>query len=575
MKLGLTDKQYNLLLTALQEQAEPPASEPEKGTSDKQAGGQGYPQVGKWESGVTRGPGNQVGVTKWADVVGAKLTRGKANQLKEQEETLLWDKGEEIRIERERKTKEENRKVDEFNSKYYVLDTVPGYNPTNSIVLPKSVGSNQTEVWFHDNNSNTKLNDYFYRHEAFRDTKAWQVPNRTVINEMLPEGTLKSFRVNGIWYGAQLKLDQKHEGQTNTKHDYPPIWHFMGYVSKDQQTPYKQELYVTLKDIPVSLRYKEKGWWEKFGTHLLVAGQFLVFFIFPESIALWVALGIDTFMVLESASKGDKIGVIIGTICAFLPFIGPALGVGVVTSSQARRLTSALKDCKTEEELLRVINESKRLTQNDRYLLQNLIQKDPEQIAKLIDGTFNKKMKELRNLNTTESKEQLERVYSSVKELYESGKIPKIKAENFYKRFGYQKGMFALGGFGGILLLQTNLDLLKQAKNIINKDYSEIETYKLYKRVQDLEETFLMLSNQTSEDNLMSFGTQVEPTLLKYQKLCENQFKDELERGVAFGEIGNELLRQYIKNNNTNFESVANSQFQYEIKSFNEKKENN
>ena len=84
MKLGLTDIQYNSLLTVLREQGETPAAEPEKGTSDKQAGGQGYPQVGKWESGVTRGPGNQVGVTKWADVVGSKLTRGKANPLKEQ-----------------------------------------------------------------------------------------------------------------------------------------------------------------------------------------------------------------------------------------------------------------------------------------------------------------------------------------------------------------------------------------------------------------------------------------------------------------------------------------------------------
>jgi hypothetical protein len=84
MKLGLTDNQYKNLLNSLQEQAEAPAAEPEKGTSDKQSGGQGYPAVGKWESGVTRGSGNQIGVTKWSDVVGAKLNRGKANQLKEQ-----------------------------------------------------------------------------------------------------------------------------------------------------------------------------------------------------------------------------------------------------------------------------------------------------------------------------------------------------------------------------------------------------------------------------------------------------------------------------------------------------------
>lgn len=43
---------------------------------------QGYPEVGKWESGIVRGPANPIGNTKWSDVVGSKLTRGKANPLK-------------------------------------------------------------------------------------------------------------------------------------------------------------------------------------------------------------------------------------------------------------------------------------------------------------------------------------------------------------------------------------------------------------------------------------------------------------------------------------------------------------
>lgn len=38
-----------------------------------------YPTVTKWESGVTRGVANQVGVTKWRDIY--KITRGKANTL--------------------------------------------------------------------------------------------------------------------------------------------------------------------------------------------------------------------------------------------------------------------------------------------------------------------------------------------------------------------------------------------------------------------------------------------------------------------------------------------------------------
>jgi len=38
-----------------------------------------YPTVTKWESGVTRGPANQIGITKWSEIV--KLNRGKANTL--------------------------------------------------------------------------------------------------------------------------------------------------------------------------------------------------------------------------------------------------------------------------------------------------------------------------------------------------------------------------------------------------------------------------------------------------------------------------------------------------------------
>lgn len=81
----INEKQLKLILSTENqeiEEQEEVASKPSPGTSDTQAGGQGYPEVGKWESGVTRGPGNQIGVTKWADIVGANLKRGKANPLK-------------------------------------------------------------------------------------------------------------------------------------------------------------------------------------------------------------------------------------------------------------------------------------------------------------------------------------------------------------------------------------------------------------------------------------------------------------------------------------------------------------
>jgi hypothetical protein len=85
MNILITEKHLKLILSNKKkelDEVEEVATEPEAGTSDVQSGGDGYPEVGKWESGVTRGPANQIGVTKWSDTVGSTITRGKANQLK-------------------------------------------------------------------------------------------------------------------------------------------------------------------------------------------------------------------------------------------------------------------------------------------------------------------------------------------------------------------------------------------------------------------------------------------------------------------------------------------------------------
>ena len=90
MKLYLSEKQITNLVSMVYEDDAAGAADSSggatasAGTSATQSGGAGYPAVSKWESGIQRGPSNQVAVTKWADVVGSKLNRGKANQLKEQ-----------------------------------------------------------------------------------------------------------------------------------------------------------------------------------------------------------------------------------------------------------------------------------------------------------------------------------------------------------------------------------------------------------------------------------------------------------------------------------------------------------
>ncbi len=55
----------------------------EEGEGETSSGSGGdkpeYPTVTKWETGVTRGPANQIGLTKWSDIV--KINRGKGNTL--------------------------------------------------------------------------------------------------------------------------------------------------------------------------------------------------------------------------------------------------------------------------------------------------------------------------------------------------------------------------------------------------------------------------------------------------------------------------------------------------------------
>lgn len=50
------------------------------GTPTGGGGAAKYPTVTKWETGLARtGPANQIGLTKWKDIV--KINRGKANTL--------------------------------------------------------------------------------------------------------------------------------------------------------------------------------------------------------------------------------------------------------------------------------------------------------------------------------------------------------------------------------------------------------------------------------------------------------------------------------------------------------------
>lgn len=141
MKLIINEKQLKLILSKeieLGEQdAETVSSEPTAGTSSTQSGGQGYPSVGKWESGVTRGAGNQIGITKWSDVVGSTIKRGKANPLKEGNEFADMMRGADLKkVEKDNQSfKDMMNSHDFLQVAAFVSDFIPYVGPLISLGL--------------------------------------------------------------------------------------------------------------------------------------------------------------------------------------------------------------------------------------------------------------------------------------------------------------------------------------------------------------------------------------------------------------------------------------------------------
>ena len=110
-------------------------AQPTAGTSSQQSGGQGYPEVGKWESGIERGAGNQIGVTKWSDVVGSKLVRGKSNPLKEQSDYMMDKRGNALAYSVGVRDKKDYEMVDKMLDKSRNLTLAPVDPHTRNTIL--------------------------------------------------------------------------------------------------------------------------------------------------------------------------------------------------------------------------------------------------------------------------------------------------------------------------------------------------------------------------------------------------------------------------------------------------------
>jgi hypothetical protein len=242
MKVALSEKQLKLITSMVEvdgdtsassgaDTASTASSSQSSGTQSSKAG---YPAVDKWESGITRGPANPIGVAKWSDVVGAKLTRGHANPLKEQ--SALYGNGmtlstamQQAELDKDTPTIEH---VTPWNEK--ILIPKDSYN----VVLYKE---NELRVknWGYDKDEKGGFKKDAYGNFLLMGEVA---PTESELRQILPTGTLRQFTTkqdNEKWH-LMLRFNEE-EGANKYR------WYVLpAYYGRNSKKQYDQSKYVNV-----------------------------------------------------------------------------------------------------------------------------------------------------------------------------------------------------------------------------------------------------------------------------------------------------------------------------------------
>ena len=331
--------------------------------SSSQSSKGGYPAVDKWESGITRGPANPIGITKWSDVVGAKLTRGHANPLNEQDAITNAVMG------------------------YAINDALK--NDTPYIEVPAFFGGNiripkdseGTIKYFKgDENLVVRFAD---KQRGANGELLWAgepAPAEVDLKEILPINTLRSFKTkkDGYFYSVIL---QKNDGAwTANKNYYATVG--------SKYIPYNPKNYINYSTSTNVLEFLD----EHGELILQICGSLLAAFItageslFIQCIA---QAAVQIPFSIKDALEGKKVGAVISFALCFLPYAGKAARfIGTKFNRQIlNSLSKELSVCKSIDEIKAVINNAKiagKLDKDTELILSRLIKQTPEELGKII-----------------------------------------------------------------------------------------------------------------------------------------------------------------------------------------------
>jgi hypothetical protein len=386
MEYIITEKQLKLILSnevtnqeiGEQTEAEPVSSQPTAGTSSTQSGGQGYPSVGKWESGLTRGPANQIGVTKWSDIVGSTLKRGKANPLKEQiapytpynSNISLYDRGKLVK-------KENKEKWINLNTSFKTKISIP---KDSKYTLWKPNMIRQAIFAKKDENGKPMMVNYGQGDIEYtwgpKDSQYEFGPTEIELKSILPDNTLRNFttKKDNKIYKLSFKFN-KSSGEYELLENY---------FDKEGQ-PYESKNYLDFEG-------KVLNFVDEWGMTIAQVGlSIAVGFatggssLFVQAIAQ-VAVSIP-FAAIDF-SKGDNFGGTLSLVLATIPVVNAATKFGV--SGPLKALKNGGKDfiqrlstLKTEEQVRRFYNVLPS-DSGEKLILTRLLKQTPKELENVI-----------------------------------------------------------------------------------------------------------------------------------------------------------------------------------------------
>jgi hypothetical protein len=365
MHLVITEKQLKKLSSQfiafqdVKEEDDPAAAAPETGTSSD---GEKKTGATKWESGATRGPGNQIGVTKWSDVVGATLKRGKANPLSEQ--VLL---GGPVPIDPVALNNTFNPATDTPTKEYTTFwgskINLPSDERSVTVSLWKDDPEKPRALHFKNAVQDPDMPDIIYWPRQYVDpetkkpyTKNELAPDDVWLRKKFPTGTVKYIETHS---------DKKLYTVLLTKRSEETGWevnnnYFHTDTGAGKHIPFDPKKYVHVSFTTDALKFLKENW--------PIIGEIIV------SIAAGILSGGATLIVqamvqagvslafagavyaLSDKTSADTVGLVTGVLIGCLPFIPAATKLGVRGPLKSlAKYGDELALAKNEDEILGII----------------------------------------------------------------------------------------------------------------------------------------------------------------------------------------------------------------------------